>query len=171
MIVKMKKVLVIGCSGAGKSTFAKRIASKTALRYIATDPFYWGSDWKLVSDEKVLERVYRATSEETWILDGNFDSERKMVWQRADTIIWLDYSFLQVLTQVTRRNLALWLSQNPTWSGNRMTWKRAWSGIRHSVKSHRRKRLIYPDYLASLDDIQVLHFTKSQEAEAWLTTL
>lgn len=85
-----------------------------------------------------------ATSESAWILDGNFDDQRVSVWQRAATIIWLDYSLWRILFQVSNRNLGLWLSQQPTWSGNRMTLKRAVSGIRHSFKSYKLKCTKYP---------------------------
>lgn len=169
--VWMKKVLVIGCSGVGKSTFAKRLAQKTGLPYVATDPFYWEANWKLATTENVVKHVEQATLQDTWILDGNFDAQKELIWQRADTIIWLDYPFWQVVFQISKRNLGSWLSQKPTWSGNRMTWKRAWSGIRHSLNSFKLKRKNYPNFLKSVTDVKVKHLRTSAEADKWLALL
>ena len=163
----MKKVLVIGCSGVGKSTFAARVSEKTGLPFTATDPFYWKADWQLASPERVVERVDAVTQQAAWVLDGNFDDQRSLVWQRADTVIWLDYPLERVFRQVVKRNLGLWLSQKPTWSGNRMSWQRAWSGIRHSLRSFKLKRTEYPEYLAEFSHLHVLRFRHPSEADEW----
>ncbi len=165
---QMKKILVIGCSGTGKSTLAKLIAKKTTLPYSATDSFYWEADWQLTTTEAVVEKVDAATQKDAWILDGNFDAQRDFVWQRADLIIWLDYPLRQVALQIMKRNLGWYLSQKTTWSGNRMTWRRAWSGIRHALKSHALKRRTYPKYL---EDFPHLRFCSSAETDRWLATL
>jgi len=167
--MEVKKILVIGCSGVGKSTFAKKISKQTNLPYTATDPFYWEANWKQANTKKVIEHLTVATSASRWVLDGNFDDQRELVWQQADLIIWLDYPFWIVLYQITKRNLGWWLIQKPTWSGNRMTWKRAISGIRHSMKSHKKKRLHYPEYLAECSNVEVKHFQTSNEAKQWLS--
>lgn len=167
----MQKVLIIGCSGVGKSTFADRVSEKTGLSFTPTDPFYWQANWHVASTESVVERVDAATSEPAWILDGNFDDQRDFVWQRADTVIWLDYPLWRVLFQVVNRNLGLWLSQKPTWSDNRMSWQRAWSGIRHSLRSHKLKRKNYPNYLNEFPHLQVYHFRDPSESNEWLASL
>ena len=167
----MKKVLVIGCSGVGKTTLAARVSQKTGLPFTATDPFYWRAHWQLASTESVVHSVDEATRRPAWVLDGNFDGQRELVWRRADTIVWLDYPLWRVLPQVVTRNLGLWLSQKPTWSGNRMTWKRAWSGVRHALRSHELKHRNYPAYLSEFPNVRVLRFRHPGEADAWLATL
>ncbi len=164
----MQKVLIIGCSGVGKSTFAVRVSERTGLPFTATDAFYWHANWQNASTESIVERVNAATSESTWILDGNFDAQHEFVWQRADTIVWLDYPLWRILLQVVNRNLGLWLSQKPTWSGNRMSLKHAGSGIRHSLKSYKLKRTKYPVYLKEFSHIKIHHFRCPSDAEAWL---
>ena len=82
---------MIGNSGAGKSTLAAVLSRKTGLPLIASDPFYWKPDWEAALPEAVRQRVTEATAADVWVIDGNFDSERDVVWARADTVIWLDY--------------------------------------------------------------------------------
>ena len=167
----MKRVLVIGVSGSGKSTLASQLARRTGLPYIATDPFYWEAGWQVASREHVRQCVEAATSADTWILDGNFDGERALVWSRADTLIWLDFSFGLTLFRVTRRNVQLLLSQAPTWSGNHMTVGKLWSGIRHTWRAYRLKRPKYPGYIAEFPHLRVYHFRSPQEATRWLDAL
>lgn len=167
----MKRVLVIGVSGSGKSTLAQRLAGLTGLPYIATDPFYWEANWQVASREHVRECVEAATAAEAWILDGNFDGERALVWGRADTLIWLDYPFALTLARVISRNTRLLLSQEPTWSGNHMTVAKLWSGVRHTWRAYRLKRPKYPGYIAEFPHLQVLHFYSPKESMDWLSGL
>ena len=105
------------------------------------------------------------------MLDGNFDDERELVWCRADSIIWLDYSLLTVCSRIVLRNFLWVITQQPTWSGNRMTLQRAFSGLRHAVKTYRIKRRNYPRWLAELSGVASYRFSTSSEEEAWLQSL
>lgn len=167
---RMKRILVIGCSGVGKSTLAAKIAAKTGIPFIATDALYWRDDWQAVPMEAVLRQLEQATKTETWILDGNVDNGRDVIWQRADTIIWLDYALPRLLWQVTRRNIMWWL-QRKSWTETAMTWQHAWSGIRHAYRSHALKRAHYPEYLYDFPHAKIYHFRQPKEAQRWLLSL
>lgn len=87
----MKKVLVIGSSGAGKSTFARRLHAATGLKLIHLDKLYWKPDWIETTDKaewrKTLAQVLKG---EEWIIDGNYSSTMEMRLQASDTAILLD---------------------------------------------------------------------------------
>lgn len=167
----MKRVLVIGCSGSGKSTLAAQIAERTGLPFIPTDPFYWEANWQPASRVTTDQRVHEVASRPRWALDGNFVGYREVVWQQADTIIWLDYPLWLVLSRLVKRNVGWWLTRKPVWSGNRMTVRQAWSGIRHALRCHREKRRTYPDYLAGFPDHTVLRFQTPDASRHWLASL
>ena len=167
----MNRILVIGTSGSGKSTLARRIATRLSLPYVATDPFYWESGWRPAAPESVNARIDAAIREPAWVLDGNFDEQRARVWPRADAIVWLDYDWATAVSRVIVRNVKWALRGEKVWSGDRMTWRRAISGIRHAVRSHRLKRQRYPGYLSELSGVRIWRFRNSGEAEAWLSTL
>lgn len=164
----MKRILVIGNSGVGKSTLAKRLAECLNIPFFPSDPFYWEPGWKLAPAKKVFQQVSEVTARDAWILDGNFDEYHELVWSRADCIIWLDYSIPIILTQVVLRNFKWLVMREPTWSGNTMTLQRAVSGVRHAVKSYSLKRRKYPVWLAGLPGIPQYHFRTRRETEAWL---
>jgi adenylate kinase family enzyme len=158
-------------SGAGKSTLAQRVSKSLRLPFIGSDHFYWEPGWKVASSEKVHQQVSAVVRREAWVLDGNFDNERDFVWCRAHCIIWLDYSLLTIFRRIIFRN-SLWvITQQPTWSGNRMTSRRALSGLCHAVKSYSIKRRNYPQWLAELPAVQSYRFCSSREAEVWLQRL
>jgi adenylate kinase family enzyme len=168
---RMKRILVIGTSGAGKSTLAQRVSKSLGLPFVASDHFYWEPGWKVASAEKVHLQLREVVGREEWVLDGNFDDEREFVWCRADCIIWLDYSLLTICSHIVLRNFLWVITQEPTWSGNRMTLQRAVSGLRHAVKSYRIKRRNYPQWLAELSGVPSHRFCTSREAEDWLQSL
>ena len=167
----MKRILVIGTSGAGKSVLAKRLSACLHVPYFPSDPFYWEPGWKPARADKVFQQVREVTSRDLWILDGNFDEYHEFVWRQADCILWLDYSISVILKQVIIRNFKWLLTREPVWSGNRMTLRRAISGIRHAIRSYSSKKKNYPCWLAELSGIRHYRFRTKQETETWLKGL
>lgn len=171
MHILMKKILVIGTSGSGKSTHAKQLSEILDIKFFPSDNFYWEESWKITSHEKVLEHIKSVVVQKEWILDGNFETERELVWKLSDCIIWLDYSLTVVIWQVITRNFRWLLTRQTIWSGNRMTFQRAISGIRHTIKSYSVKKKNYPLWLEELSDTKVYRFSRKQETEKWVQEL
>jgi adenylate kinase family enzyme len=105
--VSFERIIVIGCSGSGKSTLAAALAARLSLPYTPTDPVYWTDDWRPAPATDVRAWADRATAAERWVLDGNFDAERDLVWGRAQLAVWLD---LPLTT-------TLWRFRGGTWAG------------------------------------------------------
>lgn len=164
----MKRVLVVGTSGSGKSTVARMIAERIGLPHYATDPFYWEQGWRPAPADQVNAQIDAVLAEPAWVLDGNFEDRWQDIWNRADLIVWLDYSLPRVLWQVATRNIRWWLSRQSVWSCGPMTLGRALSGIRHSLKSHARKRNAYPQYIGALRHDKVVRLSTRRETAAWL---
>ena len=167
----MQKVVVIGSTGSGKSTLAEQIAARLNLPYIPTDPFYWDKNWRQVPLAEVHVQIDAVTAQSQWVVDGNFDDARELVWNRADTLIWLDYPRYVVWLRLIRRNLGWFLSGTPTWSGNRMTLKIALSGIRHGLRGFGAKRREYSAVLPLYQSTHVFRFRHPRDAAAWLARL
>ena len=87
----MKKVIVIGCPGSGKSTFSRVLSEKTSLALYHLDMMYWNSDKTTVEKSVFLDRLNEVLQKDEWIIDGNYASTMALRLSFCDTVIFLDY--------------------------------------------------------------------------------
>ena len=99
----MQKVLVIGCPGSGKSTFARRLQALTGLPLIYLDQLFWNADKTWVSPETLDARIETALSGDRWIMDGNYARTLELRLQVCDTVFFLDYPLELCLQSVEQR--------------------------------------------------------------------
>ncbi len=87
----MKRVMVIGAPGTGKSTFAVKLAQKTGLPLVHLDLYYHEKSKNYYEDKAAwTERVKRFAVQPEWIIDGNHGRTMRERMERADTIIYFD---------------------------------------------------------------------------------
>ena len=101
----MKRVLVIGPGGAGKSTFARRLGEALNIEVTHLDRAYWRSGWTKPSEADWVDTVAELTSRESWIMDGNFGGTLELRTRHCDTMIFLDMPRLLCLWRVVKRRL------------------------------------------------------------------
>lgn len=99
----MKKVIVIGCPGSGKSTFSKALSKITGLPLVHLDMLFWNADKTTVAKDVFLDRVTEAMRKEEWIIDGNYASSLEMRIKECDTVFFLDYSLDVCLDGIRER--------------------------------------------------------------------
>lgn len=99
------RILVIGNSGAGKSTWARRLAARLGLPLWHLDQVYWGPSWQEPDPAAFERRVRDIAREPAWIIDGNFARTLPIRLASADAVVWLDLPTRVCLTGV----LARWL--------------------------------------------------------------
>ena len=87
----MKKVIVIGCPGSGKSTVSRALHNKTGIPLYHLDMMYWNADKTTVEKSVFLERLSDVLEKDEWIIDGNYSSTMELRMVACDTVIFLDY--------------------------------------------------------------------------------
>lgn len=87
----MKKIIVIGCPGSGKSTFSRSLHQITNIPLIHLDMLFWNPDRTTVQKELFHARLENAMAQSSWIIDGNYSSTMELRMQACDTVIFLDY--------------------------------------------------------------------------------
>ena len=87
----MKKVIVIGCPGSGKSTVSRALHNKTGIPLYHLDMMYWNADKTTVEKSVFLERLFAVLEKDEWIIDGNYGSTMELRMVACDTVIFLDY--------------------------------------------------------------------------------
>ena len=87
----MKKVVVIGCPGSGKSTFSRALHNKIGIPLYYLDMMYWNADKTTVENSVFLGRLSDVLAKDEWIIDGNYGSTMELRMASCDTVIFLDY--------------------------------------------------------------------------------
>jgi adenylate kinase family enzyme len=142
----LARVVVVGTSCSGKTTFARRLAGHLGTRCVELDALYWGHAWTPRSDFE--DQVRLVVDEAAWVLDGNYSSVRNMVWRRATAIVWLDYPFRRVFAQAVRRTARRIVTRERLYGGNRETIGRSLLDVDAPlwlvVRTHGRRRREFP---------------------------
>ena len=99
----MKKVIIIGCPGSGKSTFAKALHQITDIPLFHLDMMYWNEDKTIVDTTVFRERVLKILQNNEWIFDGNYQSTMELRLRECDTVFFLDYPLDVCLNGIRER--------------------------------------------------------------------
>ena len=125
----MKRVLIIGSGGAGKTTLARRLAAQSGLPLIHLDLVYWRPGWQPAPADQWTETVRGLAAREEWIMDGNYGRTLDLRLQACDTVIFIDFPRLLCLWRVLRRQLR-YLGRSrpelPAGCPERLTWEFLW---------------------------------------------
>ncbi len=87
----MKKIIILGCPGSGKSTFAERLQSCTGLPLIHLDNIWWNADRTHIARDAFDKKLASVLSTEEWIIDGDYSRTYAARLQACDTVFFLDY--------------------------------------------------------------------------------
>jgi adenylate kinase family enzyme len=88
----MQRVLVMGSSGSGKSTFARRLSEMTGIPFVSLDALYWKPGWVASDNAEFDARVAEIARQPQWVMDGNYTryGAGELRRQISDTVIWFD---------------------------------------------------------------------------------
>ncbi|MEV6677362.1 adenylate kinase [Streptomyces erythrochromogenes] len=172
----MERILVVGVTGAGKSTLARTLGGRLGLPYVEMDALYFtGPDW--AANEDFSGEVARFAAGPRWVVDSLGRPEvRDLLWDRADTVMWLDYPRRVVMPRVLRRSLRRTITREVLFGGNRETWA-GWLSREHPAwwawSQHRDRRrdiggLVRDRRFAPLE---TLRFPHPRETADWLASL
>lgn len=169
-----QRIAVIGVTGSGKTTLARQLSARLGIAHVEMDALHFGENWSELPEAEFRARVQNATAGPAWITDGNYSAVRDLIWGRADTLIWLDYSLAFVLARLTRRTFKRIFTHERLWHGNVETFAGQFlskdSLFVWLLKTYpKRKR----EYSQALSDPQRSHLrrvrlTSARQTAAWL---
>ena len=168
------RIVILGTTGSGKTTLSRRLSQLLSVPMIELDAIRHGPNWTETPDDIFRERVAASLTTEGWIVDGNYSMARDIIWPRATTLIWLDYSFPLVFWRLFRRTMTRGIMRKKLWNDNTEDLWRHFltkdSLFLWAFRTHwsRRKSLAAaldsPEYNA----IEVLRFKSARETRHWL---
>jgi hypothetical protein len=173
IVPDLARTVVIGTSCAGKTTFAKRLAGALGIRHIELDQLHWETNW--TPRARFKETVTETIAGDGWVVDGDYEGVRNLIWTRATALVWLNYGFCRVFPRAIVRTVRRIISREELFDGNRETFRAAFlslSGIPYWViRTHWRRRRQYAQLftLPDCSHLQVIKLARPREAAAFLS--
>lgn len=159
------KVLVVGCCGSGKSTFARELGQRTGIPVTHLDALFWNADGTHVSREEFRRRVDEVMRKDAWILDGDFSSTYEQRIVASHTVVFLDYDEKTCLEGAAAR-LGHKRPDLP-WVETELSPELA--AHIHAYATKTRPKLL--SLLAAHPDKALIAFKTRSDADAWLRDL
>ncbi len=168
----------MGSTGSGKTIFARALARILDVPCVELDALNWEANWAMAPEAVFRARIEAATRADAWVVDGNYGGRgaREIVWDRADTVVWLDYPLWLILARLTRRNVARIRGGEEIWpgTGNRETLRNSFFSRESlyvwALKTYRRRKREMPELLRLpvYAHLEVHHLRRPAEAERFL---
>jgi adenylate kinase family enzyme len=137
-------VAVVGCSGSGKTTLAAALARALGVPHVELDSIYHQRGWTQLPDDEFRQQVATVVDSDAWVVDGNYSVVQEIIWAKAETVVWFDLPYAQVMARTIRRTVRRTLTREELWNGNKeplsnlWSWKPeksiiAWAATQHGV--------------------------------------
>ena len=119
----LKKILIVGTTGSGKTTLAVRISEKLGLPQVELDALYWAPGWQ--KNESFEDEIATILLQEEWVIEGWFGDVARQAWAKADLVIWMHPYFIVNLKNLINRTLIRCWSQEPLYNDNKESFHRS----------------------------------------------
>jgi adenylate kinase family enzyme len=157
----MKRIVIVGTTGSGKTTLARELAAKLGLAHIDLDDLHHLPGWKERPREGFRRLLIEATQAEKWAIAGNYKAQSQdITFPMADTIIWLDMPFWNNFWRLLERTVRRAYTGEMICNGNTEPfWRQFYS--KHSIlwwflKTWHKNRKIYAAMFDNPQDHQHL---------------
>lgn len=174
----MRRVSVVGSSGAGKTTVACELARSLGAPCTELDAVHHLEDWTPIEPDEFVRQVRELTAGDAWVIDGNYGPvvRNGPVWERADTVVWLDVPKRVAMWQVSKRTIGRAITQRELWNGNREEWRSifSWDPERSMIRwvwtTHGKVRDRYERASTDLrwDHLTFVRLRNRREIDRWL---
>lgn len=164
------RISVVGTSGSGKTTTARRAAAGLDVPFVELDAIHHQAGWVPLPAADLRARVAEVVAGAAWVVDGNYGAVRDLVWGRATTIVWVDPPRGVVMAQVVSRSIVRLVTRRELWNGNRERWSNVLDAdhpVRWAWSTFPRRREEFEEQL----DGRWVRLRSRRAARRWLASL
>lgn len=167
----MKKILVIGSSGAGKTTFSRNLSKLTGIEIIHLDKLHWKPNWTEPSKDDWKATLEKAMRGEAWIMDGNYSGTLDIRLPVCDTVIFLDMPPAVCVYRVLKRVASFYGKTRPDMAENCVE-KFDWEFLKWIWDFENRSKPKMEKLLEQFkDEKTIVHLRSKREVEDFLAQL
>lgn len=148
----MQKIIIIGNSCSGKTTLGRELSNALQLHWADLDELHWLPNWVERPDSEFIALIQsEILDHNAWVASGNYTNITKdNLWQEANTIIWLNYSFPTVFYRYITRTFRRIITGEKCCNGNQETWKSAFFSrdilLFWVIFTHRSKKIKFKNW-------------------------
>lgn len=160
------RISIVGGSGSGKSTLCNILSKELGLPAIHLDAINYEPNWVEIDKTERDNIILSKAQDDKWVIDGNYNKTLKKRFDKADLIIWLDYSTLKQLHGILKRYFTTRNSERPEIPGCKERLEPEF--IKYVLTYNKKKRPVILDYLKDVPKEKVLIFKHQKDLNAWL---
>ncbi len=160
------RISIVGGSGSGKSALCNILSKELNLPVIHLDAINFNSNWVEIDKNERDKIISTKAEEDKWIIDGNYNKTLKERFNKADLIIWLDYSTFMQLKGIFKRYFKTRDNERPEIPGCRE--RLDFTFIKYVATYNKKKRHVIVDNLKDISKDKVLIFKKQKDLNRWL---
>lgn len=164
--ILINRISIIGGSGSGKSTLANILSKELDIPAIHLDSINYNANWVEIDKNERDAIISSKADEQRWIIDGNYNKTLKERLDKADLIIWLDYSSFAHLKGVLKRIVKNYNREKPDIPGCKERFD--FTFIKYVSTYNRKKRPEVIKLLKDISDEKLLVFKKQKDLNKWL---
>lgn len=161
-----KRISIVGGSGSGKSTLCNILSKELNLPAIHLDAINFNSNWVEIDKTERDKIIFAKSSEDKWVIDGNYNKTLKERFNRADLIIWLDYSTFAQLKGIFKRYFKTRNTERPEIPGCKE--RLDFTFVKYVATYNKKKRPIIVNYLKDIPKDKILIFKRQKDLNNWL---
>lgn len=169
----MRRVLLIGSSGAGKTTLGRELALRLGVPFVDLDDLYWDPGWVEAGHDELARRLTPTLAADGWVIAGNYRATtERHVWPRLTHLVVLDLALPRLLLRSTLRTVRRVFTGEPCCNGNRESLRRALGRdgvVRYTLRTWRRRRAYHRTLARDprLAHAYVVYLRDAREVTAW----
>jgi Adenylate kinase and related kinases len=176
----MRKIVVVGSTGSGKTTLARAVSKKLNIRHTELDSLSWLPGWQQRSAHELWDIVEEITDGPKWVICGNYPKLSMFTIDQADVIVWLDLPFIVCFWQTLKRSLRQILKREKYSNGDQETFVRLCtpkkSIIFWLIKNFKLRNKMYDSMFTFekdlfFEDKIFVRLKSHKEAKSWLEKL
>lgn len=160
------RIAIVGAPGTGKTTLANILSEIYNIPATHIDGIHHLENWVLRDKEERDKMILDIVQKERWIIDGTYKSTLRARLERADLIIWLDFSTFAQLKGVMGRYLKNKGIEKPEIPGCKEKMDKEF--FTYVLKYNKNKRKVIVENLEGIDKEKVLVFKNRKQVNKWI---